>query len=261
MIGSFLNVIIYRFPLMLNYTWHKQCEEYLDIKISHTTSIIFNLAWPKSHCIHCKNNLKLWHNIPILSFIFLHGRCAFCKEKISWQYPAIELMTAILAVILAIQYGVSLQFFAYCLLTYALICLVFIDLKQQLLPDHITLPFLWLGLFFNIFNIFCPLAAAVTGVIIAYCSLWIINFLFKLYMKKDGMGNGDFKLFALFGAWFGWYTLPLILFIAAASGMIVSIMLLLANKISRQQAIPFGPYLAIAGWLVGLWNSHYIIGL
>lgn len=254
-IGSFLNVVIYRLPIMLKKHWREQCQEFLQAVGIERNSEQFNLAWPNSHCPNCKTTLKPHHNVPLLSYIFLRGHCYYCNAVIAWQYPAIELLTAALSLIVAFHFGISYQCLAYLLLTYALICLASIDINHQLLPDTITVPFIWLGLFFNIFGLFCSLSDAVIGALVGYLSLWLINFLFTLFMKKAGMGHGDFKLFALLGAWFGWQLLPPILFCAAGAGALIGIILILTKKRSRNQPIPFGPYLAIAGWIIGLWGQ------
>lgn len=259
-IGSLLNVIIYRLPVMLKDKWREQCQEFLKTlteKIQQQQPM-FNLAWPTSHCTTCKKKLKPWHNVPLLSYIFLRGRCAYCEAIISWQYPAVELLTAALSIWAAFHFGLSYQYLFFLLLTYALISLTFIDLNHQLLPDDITLPFLWLGLLCNLFGLFATLPDAVIGAVAGYLSLWIFNYLFRLIRKKDGMGHGDFKLFALFGAWLGWQFLPLILLIAAGSGAIIGILLIITKKLDRENPIPFGPYLAIAGWIVALWGPQIL---
>lgn len=257
-VGSFLNVVIYRLPIIIKQQWHQQCHDFLEMQDSEKTPEKLNLVWPRSHCPHCKNTLKFYHNLPIISFIFLRGRCAFCHETISWQYPIVEILTTVLALIIAFQLALSLQTFALILLMYALVCLTFIDLQSQLLPDTITVLFLWIGLFLNCFNLFTNLASAVMGAIFGYLSLWLINFIFKLLRKIEGIGHGDFKLFALFGAWFGWQMLPLILLISASLSTVVSLILLIVKKIHRDTPLSFGPYLSLAGFTVALWGSQLI---
>lgn len=257
-IGSLLNVIIYRLPILLKNKWRTQCQEFLQTIKEETNPDTFNLAWPNSHCTTCKKKLKPWHNIPLLSYIFLRGRCAYCEAVISLLYPAVELLTAALSLIVVFHFGITYQALAFLFLTYALICLTFIDLNHQLLPDDITLPFLWIGLLANLFGLFTTLPSAVIGAIAGYLSLWLFNYIFRLIRKKDGMGYGDFKLFALLGAWFGWQFLPVILLFAAGAGALLGIILILSKKLDKNHPIPFGPYLAIAGWFAGLWGEHLI---
>lgn len=259
-IGSFLNVIIYRLPIIIKTQWRQQCHDFLGMKDPdqphESAKEKFNLAWPNSHCPSCKKKLKPWHNIPLISFIFLRGRCAFCSEIISWQYPVVELLSAALALIVAFQFGATYQALALIILSYALIALTFIDLKHQLLPDDLTLSFLWIGLIVNMFGLFTDLQSAVIGALAGYLSLWCINYVFKLIKKTDGMGHGDFKLFALFGAWLGWPMLPFVLLASAGVGAIVSIALILTKKMERENPIPFGPYLAAAGFVAAVWGPQ-----
>lgn len=257
-IGSLLNVIIYRLPIILKNNWRIQCQEFLETVNTEKAQELFNLAWPSSHCTACKKKLKPWHNIPLLSYIFLRGRCAYCEAVISLQYPAVELLTAALSVIIALHFGFSYQCLAFLFFTYALITLTFIDFNHQLLPDEITILFLWLGLLCNLFGIFTSLSNAVIGAIVGYVSLWAFNYLFRLIRKKDGMGYGDFKLFAMLGAWFGWQILPITLLIAAGAGAIIGIFLILIKKHEHNKPLPFGPYLAIAAWLTALWGQQFI---
>lgn len=257
-IGSLLNVIIYRLPIVLKNKWRMQCQEFLKTVEQEKDPNTFNLAWPNSHCTSCKKKLKPWHNVPLLSYIFLRGRCAYCEAVISWLYPAVELLTAAVSLIVIFHFGIGYQALAFLFLTYALICLIFIDLNHQILPDDITLPFLWLGLLANLFGIFTTLPDAVIGSVAGYLSLWLFNYIFRLIRKKDGMGYGDFKLFAMLGAWLGWQFLPIILLIGAAAGGLVGITLVLSKKLDKDHPIPFGPYLAIAGWIAGLWGQHLI---
>lgn len=259
-IGSLLNVIIYRLPIILKNKWRSQCQEFLQTLNQKQHQEIFNLAWPNSHCPACKKPLKPWYNIPVLSYIFLRGRCAYCDAVISWQYPAVELLTAALSLIVVFHFGITYSSIAFLFLTYALICLTFIDLNYQLLPDDITIPFLWLGLIANMFVLFTRLSDAVIGAVVGYLSLWLFNYIFRLIRKKEGMGYGDFKLFAMLGAWLGWQSLPLILMLAAAAGALVGMTLILSKKINRNNPIPFGPYLATAGFIVGLWGPQLING-
>lgn len=258
LIGSFLNVAIYRLPIMLKQQWRQRCHDFLDMQDTAETHKKVNLTWPKSHCPNCKTPLKFYHNLPLISFIFLRGRCAYCQEIISWQYPVVELLTAALALIIAFQFSVSFQTSALIFLMYALVCLTFIDLKNQLLPDNITIPFLWLGLFANTFNLFTDLTSAVMGAMFGYLSLWLVNFVYKIFRKMDGMGHGDFKLFAMLGAWLGWQMLPLILLISAGLGSLIGLILLLLKKTKREDPFSFGPYLALAGFVAAIWGMQLI---
>lgn len=246
-IGSFINVVIHRLPLMLKNSWQKECEIYLGKKPAPTKN--FNLFYPRSHCPQCQRLIPLWHNIPLLSYLILKGKCKNCQTKISWRYPLVELLTAATSIWIAYTYGVSMITGALLILTWALIAMVFIDCEHKLIPDNITLPLLWMGLLLNVRGFFIPPEAAIIGAICGYIIPWIIANLFKLVRKIDGMGYGDFKLFALFGAWFGWQILLLTITLAALLGSIVGITLILCKKHKFQQELPFGPYIAIVGWI------------
>lgn len=255
-IGSFLNVVIYRLPIMILASWRQECCDFLQLEYKADKKI--NLLWPsRSYCPQCQQQLRSWHNIPIISYLLLKGKCAYCKHPISYRYPLIELLTALLTCVLAAHYGISWQMLATLIFTWCLIALTFIDFEHQLLPDIITLPLLWLGLLINCFNVFTDLQTAVIGAVAGYMSLWLVAKAFELLTGKVGMGNGDFKLFALIGAWLGWQILPLIILLASFVGAVVGISLMLFKKHGRNVPIPFGPYLAIAGWL-GLVFNNYI---
>lgn len=213
------------------------------------------LSTPASTCPHCGHKIKFYENIPVISFLWLKGKCSQCKTKISWRYPSIELITTILATFVASHYGVTLQAVAVIFLTFALIALTMIDYDHMILPDQITLSFLWLGLALNINGLFVPLTDAVIGAMVGYLSLWSIFWLFKLLTGKEGMGFGDFKLFALFGAWLGWQHLALLILMASVVGAVVGIALIIFKQKDGQHAIPFGPYLAVAGWITLLWGN------
>jgi len=257
-IGSFLNVVVYRLPKMMHNGWYLECREFLadeltDIPakdIEHIT-----LSKPDSTCPKCEHKIRFYENIPVLSWLFLAGKCSQCKNGISFRYPLVEAATAFLSVIIAIQFGVTLETFLLLLLTWGLICLTLIDFDHMLLPDQIVMPLLWLGLLVNINNTFVSLNDAVIGAAVGYMSLFSVFWLFKLLTGKDGMGHGDFKLFSLFGAWLGWQLLPVLILMASVVGAIVGISLMLFKGHQREQAIPFGPYLAIAGWITLLWGE------
>jgi len=258
-VGSFLNVVIYRLPIMLKAGWKSECQAFLaeDADQSPATEAapVFNLNTPRSRCPHCDHAIAAWENIPVLSYLFLRGRCRQCKTAISLRYPAIELFTAALSMACAWHFGVSAMAAFAILLSWGLIALAFIDLDEQYLPDSITLPFLWLGLLVNTQQLFVDLESAVIGAMAGYLVLWSVYMLFKTLTGKEGMGFGDFKLLAMLGAWLGWQMLPAIILISSAVGAIIGIALIASNRHQRGIPIPFGPFLAAAGWIALLWGS------
>lgn len=249
LIGSFLNVVIVRLPRMLHDSWKAQCYDYLKQPLPQETTKPYNLVFPRSHCPHCQHMIGALDNIPILSFLFLKGRCRYCHAAISWRYPLTEAATALLSILVAYRFGVSWQAFAALILTWSLIALTLIDFAEQLLPDDITLPLLWLGLLLNSQSLFVSLPDALYGAIAGYLFLWSVYWLFKLLTHKEGMGYGDFKLLAMLGAWLGWQMLPIIILLSSIVGVIVGLSLIASKRLTRDQPIPFGPYLAMAGWL------------
>ncbi len=256
LIGSFLNVVIFRLPVMMESDWQQQCCDLLDIDDAKYKKNNLNLITPRSRCPSCDHQISALENIPVISFLFLKGKCSNCKNNISIRYPLIELVSAITVTIVAFYYGVSLQaFFAICL-TWALIALSMIDFDHQLLPDDITLPFLWLGIIINLFDVFTNIESSILGAIFGYGSLWLVYISFKLVTGKEGMGHGDFKLLAVLGAWFGWQSLPLIIILSSVVGASIGILLMIFKSYNRTTAIPFGPYLAIAGWVSMLWGPY-----
>ena len=258
LIGSFLNVVIYRLPKMLEQGWKSECREFLADELAkpiQTNESPITLSTPSSSCPKCQHKIRFYENIPVISWLFLRGKCSQCKAKISLRYPLVELTTAILSVIIAAHYGVTFTTLMLLVLTWGLVCLTLIDVDHMLLPDQITLPLLWLGLLVNINGAIVPLNDAVIGAVVGYMSLFSIFWLFKLITGKEGMGHGDFKLVALFGAWIGWQLLPLLILMASAVGAIIGISLMVFKNHQREQAIPFGPYLAIAGWITLLWGN------
>ncbi len=264
LVGSFLNVVIYRLPVIFKREWRKDCCSYLEENYNAKIQLdndkepeeTFNLIKPDSTCPNCAHKIRAWENIPVISYLLLKAKCSSCKTPISIRYPLIELLSAILATFSAWHYGFSLAGFSAILLTWALISLAMIDYDTQYLPDQITLPFLWLGLFLNLNNVFTDINSAVIGGIAGYLSLWTVYHLFKLITKKEGMGYGDFKLLALLGAWLGWQYLPLIIILSSFVGAIIGITLILFKKHQRDIPIPFGPYLAIAGWIALIWGNE-----
>jgi leader peptidase (prepilin peptidase)/N-methyltransferase len=257
-IGSFLNVVIYRIPKMMHNTWYLECREFLadevkDIPAQKITEL--TLSKPDSTCPKCQHKIRFYENIPVISWLFLQGKCSQCKNSISVRYPLVETTTALLSLVIANQYGVTFETLLLLILTWGLICLTLIDFDHMLLPDQIVMPLLWLGLLVNVNNTFVPLNEAVIGAAVGYMSLFSVFWLFKLVTGKEGMGYGDFKLFALFGAWLGWQLLPILILMASVVGAIIGISLMLFKNHQREQAIPFGPYLAIAGWITLLWGD------
>ncbi|REL36590.1 prepilin peptidase [Thalassotalea euphylliae] len=258
MVGSFLNVVIYRLPKMMELGWYLECREFLKDEVSEkpTRDVTpISLSKPNSTCPKCGHAIKAYENIPVVSWLFLKGKCSSCSTKISKRYPLVEFSTALLGLAVAIHFGVTWVAAWVLLLTFALVALTMIDLDHMLLPDQITLPFLWLGLLINLNGLIVPVEDAVIGATAGYMSLFSVFWLFKLITGKDGMGHGDFKLVALFGAWMGWQLLPLLILMASFVGAIVGISLMLFKNHQRDQAIPFGPYLAVAGWICLLWGE------
>ncbi|MEE4280250.1 MAG: A24 family peptidase [Halieaceae bacterium] len=257
-VGSFLNVVILRLPAMLQRGWTRDCRALLEIEApaDGPAQERFSLAFPASHCPECKSALRPWHNVPVISYLFLRGRCAFCASPIGLRYPAVETLTAALSVLVGLAVPWSLSLLAFLLLTWSLIALAVIDIDTQLLPDDITLPLLWGGLAFNLATGTVPIADAVLGAMAGYLLLWSIYWLFRLVTGKEGMGYGDFKLLAALGAWMGWQSLGLIILMSSAVGAVLGILILSLRGQSRSQPLPFGPYLAAAGWIVLLWGDE-----
>ncbi len=257
-VGSFLNVVIYRLPKVIEAQWHAECAAFSDQSPDSSKTTTFNLIWPNSHCPKCQAPIRAWQNIPVLSYLLLKGRCASCYTPISVRYPLIELSTAALSVLVFWHFGPTTTALAANLLLWALICLTLIDFDTQLLPDNITLPFIWLGLSANAFGLFTSLEHALWGAIAGYLSLWCVFWLFKLLTGKEGMGYGDFKLLALLGAWMGWSSLPLIILLSSLVGALVGGALIAFRGRDRSIPIPFGPYLAAAGFIALLWGDQLI---
>lgn len=246
-VGSFLNVVIHRLPRMMEREWQAQAAELRGETVTETEP--FNLAAPRSRCPHCGTPIGALDNIPLVSYLFLRGKCRHCHAPISIRYPVVECLTAFLCGYAAWHFGPSAAAVGAILFIWAMLALTFIDLDTQLLPDSLTLPLLWLGLLFNVGGVFAPLADAVIGAVAGYLSLWSVYWLFKLTTGKEGMGYGDFKLLAAIGAWFGWQLLPLTILLSSAVGAVVGIALIILGRHGRHTPIPFGPYLAAAGVL------------
>lgn len=264
LVGSFLNVVIHRLPKMMERDWADQCKEFLsdNQKISEPsispseTREPFNLMVPRSRCPHCGHKIKSWENIPVISYLMLGGKCSACKAKISARYPVIEIVSGLLSIAVVYYVGFNWNGLAALVFTWALIALTMIDFDTYLLPDDITLSLLWLGLIVNSFAAFTDLPSALWGAIAGYLSLWSVYKLFKLLTGKEGMGYGDFKLLAALGAWMGWQMLPQIILLSSLVGAVIGISLIIIRGRDKNIPIPFGPYLAIAGWIAFVWGDE-----
>ena len=263
-IGSFLNVVIYRLPVMMQKEWQTECrlllaDELTSPKTEQTTSQTtdtFNLIKPNSCCPKCKAAIKPWQNIPIFSWLFLKGKCATCDNPISVRYPIVEAITAILSLVVAYTFGATEQALLYIVMTWALVALTFIDIDHMLLPDQLTLPLLWLALIASVVGYTIAPSDAIIGAACGYLSLWSVFWLFKLITGKEGMGYGDFKLLAVFGALLGWQSLLTIILLSSVVGAVIGVALLSIQGKDKATPIPFGPYLAIAGWITMLWGTQ-----
>lgn len=255
MIGSFLNVVIHRLPIMLEREWQAEYLGYFNPETQPQQEERYNLMVPRSTCPHCGHAITAMENIPLLSWLWLKGRCRECQAPISARYPLVELLTALLSLVVAVTFPPGWGLLAALLLTWVLVALTFIDLDKMLLPDQLTLPLLWGGLLFNLAGGFAPLADAVIGAMAGYLVLWSLYWAFKLLTGKEGMGYGDFKLLAALGAWLGWQALPIVLLLSSLVGAFIGIGLILLRNHHKNKPIPFGPYLAIAGWIALLWGD------
>ena len=262
-IGSFLNVVIHRLPIMMDREWRQQCEELSntppDREIPEGR---FDLVVPRSRCPSCGHSISAWQNIPVVSYLLLGGKCRHCKDSISARYPLVEMLTAVLAALCAWRFGFGWEAVMAILMTLALVTISMIDADTQLIPDSIVLPLLWIGLLMSLFHplegsetLFVAPKVAIVGAVAGYLSLWTVYQLFKLVTGKEGMGYGDFKLLAALGAWLGWQQLPQIILMSAVVGAVVGISLMVFRKHERSVPIPFGPYLAAAGWITMLWGD------
>jgi leader peptidase (prepilin peptidase)/N-methyltransferase len=258
MVGSFLNVVIHRLPKMMEREWRLQCAELSDHNNTNsaTPTAKYTIITPRSACPHCGHQISALENIPLLSYLVLHGKCRKCKASISIRYPIVEAISAILSAYAAWHFGFGLTAVAAILFIWALIALTFIDFDTQLLPDDITLPLLWLGIIFNMFGTFTTLSNAVAGAIAGYLVLWCVYWAFKLTTGKEGMGYGDFKLLAAIGAWLGWTVLPLVIMLSSVVGAVVGITLIVVAHHGRNIPIPFGPYLAGGGLIALFWGPQ-----
>ena len=254
-VGSFLNVLIHRLPIMLDRDWTTQSRAMLGLP-PEPKGPAYNLLLPHSECPRCSHKIRAWENIPVISYLMLRGKCAECRAKISLRYPLVELATGILSAFVVYHFGLSWQAGAFLLLTWGLLAMSLIDADHQLLPDVLVLPLLWLGLIVNGQGLFTDLYAALWGAVAGYLSLWLVYWAFKLITGKEGMGYGDFKLLAMLGAWGGWQILPLTILLSSLVGAVLGVVMLKMRNAQTSTPIPFGPYLAIAGWIALLWGDQ-----
>ena len=255
LVGSFLNVVIYRLPVMMQREWRCDCLEFLEQKAEKPTQTL-NLLLPRSRCGNCGHQITALENIPIVSYLALKGQCSSCHTHISIQYPLVELFTGIISFLVAWHFGVSIQTVCALIFSWSLIAASGIDIGHKLLPDNITFPLLWLGILLSFFNVFVDLESSVIGAMAGYMSLWSVYIVFKLITGKEGMGHGDFKLLAMLGAWIGWELLFVIILTSSVVGATIGISMILLKKTSRATQKPFGPYLAGAGWITLLYGEE-----
>lgn len=265
LIGSFLNVVIHRLPIMMERDWRAQCEELARAPATAIPEGRFDLVAPRSRCPACGAPITASQNIPIVSYLLLRGRCAHCAARISLRYPVVELLTAVLAGIAAWRFGFGWETAAALLLTFALVAISAIDLDHQIIPDSVSLPLVWIGLALSLWHplpgadvLFVAPRDAIVGALAGYLTLWSVYHLFRLLTGKEGMGYGDFKLLAALGAWLGWQMLPLIILLSALVGALVGIALIAFRRHDRNVPIPFGPYLAAAGWVALVWGERIV---
>ena len=261
LVGSFLNVVIHRIPKMMEATWRQEARELLEQPApkDEAEPPIFNLVTPGSHCPHCNHRIRWYENLPVVSWALLKGRCSGCKAAISKRYPIIELLTALVAGLCAWRFGYDpwLIFMLYG--SFTLLALAVIDLDTTLLPDDLTYPLLWAGLLAAVLGISpVSLSDAVIGAMAGYLALWSLYWVFKLLTGKEGMGYGDFKLLAALGAWLGWQYLPVVVLLSSVVGLVFAVSMMASGSVKRDQGIPFGPYLAIAGWIALLWGEAIV---
>jgi len=265
LVGSFLNVIIYRMPLILQRDWKRQCSEFLEIdnslsedKSHSLKHEAFNLQQPASHCPHCYHKIKPWENVPLISYIALGGKCSNCEAKISLRYPSVEFINGVLSALVAFTFGATWLTLALLIFTWSLLVLTLIDFDHQLLPDDITIPLLWLGLLVNALDLGfgVSLDDAVIGAIAGYLVLWAFYWVFKLTTNKEGMGYGDFKLLAALGAWMGWQSLLPIIILSSVVGAVSGIIMIIALGRDKSVPMPFGPYLSGAGFIMLIWGPE-----
>lgn len=258
LIGSFLGMLVYRYPKMLLKAWQTQCEE-LRKEYPEPVEANFNLAWPGSFCVHCNHRIAWYDNIPIVGFLCRKGQCRYCARPISWRYPLTELFCLLISALVLLIWGWQWPTLAALVFTWTLLAMSIIDLEYQLIPDACSLGLLWLGLLLNSVHLFIPLPLAIWGAVVGYTSLWFIMMIYQKITGKIGMGHGDFKLFAALGAWFGLPMLLPIILLASVLGSMVGLTLWLGKRIAWQSTLPFGPFLAFAGWvMLLLWQTPVV---
>lgn len=255
LVGSFLNVLVYRLPIMMERDWKVQSREMLGLP-AEATGETFNLILPHSRCPNCAHQIRPWENLPVVSYLLLRGKCSSCKTPISKRYPLVELACGLLSGFVAWHFGFGWPAAAMLLLSWGLLAMSLIDADHQLLPDSLVLPLLWIGLIVNSFGLFTTLGDALWGAVAGYLTLWSVFWLFKLVTGKEGMGYGDFKLLAMLGAWGGWQILPLTILLSSLVGAVLGVITLRLRNAETSTPIPFGPYLAIAGWIALLWGGQ-----
>lgn len=264
-VGSFLNVVIHRLPIMLKKRWQRECVDIFAQTLNTETHVIadlfkinninpFNLALPRSHCPICRTPIKFWQNIPVLSYLLLCRKCAICKNEIPIRYLLVELLSLLVAIIAGLEFGISFTCAAVCIFGWFLIAISFIDIENQLIPDSISIPLLWIGLLLSCFDLFTNSHDAILGAIIGYVFLWGIGQLFQFSRKREGIGLGDCKLLAAVGAWLGWQLLPFVILTSSIFGLIIGSGILLHKKLSRNTPIPFAPFITIAAWTAIIWG-------
>ncbi|WP_434558674.1 prepilin peptidase [Pseudomonas sp. Z4-20] len=254
-IGSFLNVLVWRLPKMLDREWRLQAHDLLGLP-AEAPGPTYNLILPHSQCPHCGHRIRAWENIPLLSYLMLRGRCSSCATPIGKRYPLTELACGVLSAFVAWHFGFGWQAAMVMVLGWGLLSMSLIDAEHKLLPDSLVLPLLWLGLIANSFGLFVSLNQALWGAVAGYLVLWSVFWVFKLITGKEGMGYGDFKLLAMLGAWGGWQILPLTLLLSSLVGAVIGVIVLRLRNAPTSPQIPFGPYLAIAGWIALLWGGQ-----
>jgi len=269
LVGSFLNVVIYRLPIMMEREWREQCDEIAATPATELPEGRFDLVMPRSCCTSCGQQITALQNIPVISYLILGGKCGHCKAPISGRYPIVELFTAVMTAIVAWKFGFGWESAAAIFMTFSLIAISVIDIDHQIIPDSLSLPLLWAGLLMSLFHplsgadmLFVSPTDSIVGAIAGYLALWSIYHLFRLVTGKEGMGYGDFKLLAALGAWLGWQMLPLVIMLSAVVGATVGIALIVFKRHDKNVPIPFGPYLAAAGWIAMLYgpqlNDQYL---
>lgn len=256
-IGSFLNVVIYRLPIMMEREWRTQCNELLEADTCPELKDRFDLSWPPSRCPGCEVRIRPIENIPVVSWLWLRGRCRNCGVSISVRYPLVELLTGVLFLLVLLQLGPSLQAVTGLLFVSFLVAATFIDLDHQLLPDSLTLPLLWTGLLISVDSVHISPVDSILGAVIGYLSLWSVFHVFRLLTGKEGMGHGDFKLLAALGAWLGWSALPIVILLASVVGVVVSLLAIALGRLKQGHPVPFGPFLATGGLFAFLWGADF----